>query len=164
MTLLDPHERSLRGTEQQSKLLGTPAPKAATLFESSWRDFIFAEVWTRPGLDLRSRYLVSVTSAATADTPQEILHGYIRGALAQDILSLTELREAALHFAIYGGWSRGAVIDAAISAVVAALGLREADFVPLRAARVDLATVRTDEEWDRPLAAFFRRRNRRRRR
>ena len=33
----------------------------------------------------------------------------------------------------------------------------------LRAARVDGVTVRTDEEWDRPLAAFFRRRTRRRR-
>ena len=33
----------------------------------------------------------------------------------------------------------------------------------LRAARVDAVTVRTDEEWDRPLAAFFRRRTRRRR-
>ena len=45
-----------------------------------------------------------------------------------------ELREAALHFAIYGGWSRGALIDAAITAVVEELGLAEDDFVPLRAA------------------------------
>ena len=133
MTLLDPKERTDRGIERQAALLATPAPKAATLFDSSWRDFIFAEVWTRPGLDLRSRYLISITSAATADTPPGILSGYVRGALAQKILTLTELREVSLHFAIYGGWSRGTVIDAAITAVVAELGLREADFVPLRA-------------------------------
>jgi 4-carboxymuconolactone decarboxylase len=137
MTLLDPRERSATGSKQQSELLANPAPQPGTLFESSWRDFIFAEVWTRPGLDMRSRYLVSITSAASADTSNDILRGYVRGALAQDTLTITELREAALHFAIYGGWSRGAAIDAAITAVVSDLGLVEDDFVPLRAAPWD---------------------------
>jgi 4-carboxymuconolactone decarboxylase len=133
MTLFDPKERSARGRKQQSELLATKTAQPATLFESSWRDFIFAEVWTRPGLELRARYLVSITTAASADTPREILQGYIRGALAQKVLTLIELREVALHFAIYGGWSRGAVIDAAITAVVEELRLSEADFAPLRA-------------------------------
>ena len=133
MSVLDPKERSARGSQQQSELLATNATEPATLFESSWRDFIFAEVWTRPCLELRARYLISITSAASADTPHDILRGYIRGALAQNALSLIELRETALHFAIYGGWSRGAVIDAAITAVVAELGLQEPDFAPLRA-------------------------------
>jgi 4-carboxymuconolactone decarboxylase len=137
VTLLDPEERSERGGKQQRELLATAATQPATLFESSWRDFIFAEVWTRPGLDVRSRYLISITTAASADTPREILHGYIRGALAQKALSLVELREVALHFAIYGGWSRGAVIDAAITAVVDEQGMAEPGFAPLRAAAWD---------------------------
>jgi hypothetical protein len=53
MTLLDPKARTARGIQQQTTLLAKPAPEPATLFESSWRDFIFVEVWTRPGLDLR---------------------------------------------------------------------------------------------------------------
>jgi 4-carboxymuconolactone decarboxylase len=133
MTLLNPQERTQRGIKQQATILANPVAEPRTLFESSWRDYIFAEVWTRPGLDVRSRYLVSIASAASADTPPEILQGYVRGALAQNILTLIELREVALHFAIYGGWSRGAVIDAAITAVVDELGLAEDDFVPLRA-------------------------------
>ena len=132
MTLLDPNERTQRGTQQQSDLLAQAATEPQTLFQSSWRDFVFAEVWTRPGLDLRSRYLITLSSAASADTPRDTLDGYVRGALTKDILSTRELREAALHFGVYGGWSRGAILDESISRVVAALGLAEAPIEPIR--------------------------------
>ncbi len=133
MSLLDPKERTERGVVQQSQLLAAPVPEPRTLFESSWRDYIFAEVWTRPGLELRARYLVSICSAASADTPRDILDGYVRGALANQALSLTELREAALHYAIYGGWSCGAIVDEAISRAAAQLGLPDEGFSPIRA-------------------------------
>lgn len=132
MTLLDPKERTERGIEQQSELLARPAPEPQTLFEASWRDYVFAEVWNRAGLDLRSRYLISMASASRADTPRDILDGYIRGALVQQELTLTELREAALHLAIYGGWSRGAVLDEGISRVADQLDLPPDDYQPIR--------------------------------
>ena len=135
--MLDPAERSARGAANKAKILAEAgsdsAPSAPkTVYEASWRDFIFAEVWERPGLDLRARYLISLASAARADTPSELLDGYIAGALQQQQLSLIELREAALHLAIYGGWSRGAVLDAAISRVAEKAGL-ESSFEPIRA-------------------------------
>lgn len=132
MSLLDPKVRSERGLQEQARLLATPAGEPMTLFESSWRDYIFAEVWTRPGLDLRSRYLISLAGAATADTPAEILGGYVRGALVNRELDLTELREAAAHLAIYGGWSRGATLDAAITRVARELGLAQEPYEPIR--------------------------------
>lgn len=144
MTLLDPKARTERGIAQQTQLLGVPAPEPATLFESSWRDYIFSEVWTRPGLGLRARYLISLCSAASADTPTDILDGYVRGALANGTLSLTELREAALHFAIYGGWSRGAGVDAAITRAAAELGLPVDDYAPIRAEPWDPQTRLAD--------------------
>ncbi|WP_317933246.1 carboxymuconolactone decarboxylase family protein [Halioxenophilus sp. WMMB6] len=132
MTLHNAQERQQRGLRQQEKLLGQ-APKAATtLFESSWSDYIFAEVWTRPGLDLRARYLIAASSAAANGASAEQLDGYMRGALAQEQLSLVELREAALHLAIYGGWSKGAALDEAITRVAAELGLPAEEFKPLR--------------------------------
>lgn len=135
MSLEDPLERTRRGEQQQAKLLGLKeVPKPRTLFESSWRDYLFAEVWNRPGLDLRSRYLIAIAGAANnADTSAEILEGYIRGALQQEELTIAELREAALHLAVYAGWSKGGVLDAATSRVVAELGLAEEAFPPLRA-------------------------------
>jgi len=140
VSLLDPQARSARGHEQHSRLLAAPAQAPATVFESSWRDYIFAEIWTRPGLDVRARYLISLAGAASADTPAHVLEGYVRGALANRALSLVELREAALHFAIYGGWSRGALLDEAISRVVRAMDLPEAGYAPIRAEPWDVQT------------------------
>lgn len=132
MALLDPDARIQRGSTTQADILAAAATEPVTLFESSWRDYVFAEVWSRPALDLRSRYLISIASASSFESPGDVLDGYIRGALTRKELTLEELREAALHFAIYGGWSRGAVMDRAISRVADALGL-PADFTLLRA-------------------------------
>lgn len=131
MTLLDPKERIARGLAQQTTLTGKPAPAPQTLFESSWRDYIFAEVWTRPGLDVRSRYLISIAGAAAAGSASAALDGYIRGALVNQELNLAELREAALHFAVYGGWNCGAVIDDATSRMAQELGLAQDDYPPI---------------------------------
>ncbi len=133
MTLLDPGERSQRGQEQQQKILDQEKTEPGSLLESSWRDYIFAEVWSRPGLDLRARYLISLSSAAANAAPDTQLDGYVRGALAQQLLSPTELREAALHLAIYSGWSKGTLLDESISRVLSVLDLSEPDCPPIRA-------------------------------
>lgn len=132
MSLLDPNARMARGREEQSRLTGMPAAEPQTLFESSWRDYVFAEVWTRPGLDRRSRFLISLASAASGGTPDTILDGYVRGALTLEEITLGELREAALHHAVYAGWSRGAILDAAITRVAKKLGLPAASYPPIR--------------------------------
>jgi 4-carboxymuconolactone decarboxylase len=133
VSLLDPKERTARGQKQQSELLAKPAPEPASLFETSWRDYVFAEVWTRPALDRRSRFLIAIAGAASGATPSDILDGYVRGALALKELTLAELREAALHHAVYAGWSRGTLMDRAITRAASALGLPTAPFAPIRA-------------------------------
>jgi len=132
MTLLDPAERTARGVEAQGRLLAASAPTPGTLYEAAVRDFAFAEVWTRPGLDARSRYLIALASAANeGDGPA--VEAYARGALANQALTLAELREAALHVSVYSGWTYGGVLDAAITRAADALGLPPADFAPIRA-------------------------------
>jgi 4-carboxymuconolactone decarboxylase len=136
VTLLDPAARTARGAKLQAELTGAPASAPATLLEASWRDYIYAEVWARPGLDLRSRFLISMSSAAgTGD--QSATAAYVRGALAKEEVTLSELREAALHTAVYAGWSTGGVLDKAVSQVAAELGLAPAAYPPIRAAPWD---------------------------
>ncbi len=142
MTMLDPAERSQRGAEAQRTLLAAAAPEPKTLFESSWRDFVFSEVWTRPGLDLRSRFLISIAGVYCVETPPDIAEAYIRGALSLKHVTLGEFREAALHLAIYAGWSAGAALDAAITRVAKAMGLPPAALAPLHDAPWDPATLR----------------------
>jgi 4-carboxymuconolactone decarboxylase len=133
MALLDPAQRTQRGIDRQTELTGKAAPEPATLYEASWRDFIFAEVWTRPGLDRRSRLLISIAGAGNGDAPSHILDNYIRGALTLKELTLAELREAALHHSVYSGWMKGGIVDAAITRVANELGLPPAATPPIRA-------------------------------
>lgn len=133
MTLLDPAQRSQRGLDTQKRLLGDDSPAEVTLFDQSWRDFIFAEVWSRPGLDRRSRFWIAIAGAAISNEAPAMLDGYVRGALGLGEVEVAELREAALHLAVYAGWSAGRQIDDATTRVVRALDLQDEAPQPLRA-------------------------------
>ena len=148
MTLHDPGERTRRGAERQAALLAGAVPQPATLFAESWRDFVFAEVWTRPGLDLRSRYLIAMCSAANAGD-RKAAENYVRGALTLGELTLPELREASLHTAVYSGWTYGGVLDAAITSAATELGVAPAALAPIRGKQWD------PEERHREGAASF---------
>jgi 4-carboxymuconolactone decarboxylase len=131
MSLLDPAGRSRTGLRLQAQILGGAAAEAATVFEASWRDYVFAEVWSRPGLDRRARLFIAIAGATTEVRPQ-LLEGYVRGALRLGEIGLAELREAALQLAVYAGWQRGAVLDAAVTRVAGELGLEQPAASPIR--------------------------------
>lgn len=133
MAMLDPLERSDRGRALQAEVLGQAAAEPSTPVEASVRDFVYAEVWSRPGLDRRSRYLISMSAAVMSGADDAMVDGYVSGALESGELTLAELREAALHLAVYGGWPRGLALDAAVSRAQQALGLPPAECPPIRA-------------------------------
>jgi 4-carboxymuconolactone decarboxylase len=136
MAMLDNKERSARGAALQGEVTGA-APAPATPLEESWRDFVFAEIWNRLGLDRRSRYLIALAGATIAGADPAIIAGYVRGALDGGEMTLGELREAALHLAVYGGWQRGFALDRVVTGVAAERGLPPAELPPLRGAPWD---------------------------
>jgi 4-carboxymuconolactone decarboxylase len=136
-SMLDPAERSARGDALYAEVTGKKPAAAATPYEQSWRDFIFAEVWSRPGLDRRARYLVAIAGAALSSGAGSHLELYVHGALKSGTLSPSELREAALHLSVYGGWSKGGDVDAAVTKAVKTLKLKEEPGTPIRAERWD---------------------------
>lgn len=132
-TRLDPGARAEMGTRVAAELRASLPTKPATPVQASWRDFVFAEVWTRPGLDRRARFIIAIAGAANVPGPPHILEGYIRGALSLDELTLAELREIALHVTGYAGWSQAVTLDEAISRVAHEMGMEPAPFEPIRA-------------------------------
>ncbi len=136
MTMLDPKDRSALGAQLQAELTGAPEHAAETLMQQSWRDFVYAEVWSRAGLDRRSRFLIALAGAACV-AHAHALSAYTRGALTTGAITLGELREAALHVAVYCGWSAGSLFDAEVSKVADDLGLPPADAPPICAALWD---------------------------
>ena len=133
----DPAERSRTGAAKYQEALGVAAPEPRTLLQSSWRDYIFAEVWTRPGLDRRSRFMISMAGAAMSAGSTGPLDTYIRGALSVGDFTLPELREAALQIGVYGGWSRAIAFDEAVDRAAKSLGLAGCTFEPIRGAPWD---------------------------
>jgi 4-carboxymuconolactone decarboxylase len=112
--LHDPATRTALGLQLQADYTASPPRDAVTLMQQSWRDFVYAEIWSRPALDLRARFLISLAGAANIGHAHAI-NAYARGALATGSLTLGELREAALHVAVYCGWSAGSLMDAQVS-------------------------------------------------
>ncbi|GIW40347.1 MAG: hypothetical protein KatS3mg076_0924 [Candidatus Binatia bacterium] len=82
---------------------------------------LFGDVWSRPGLALRDRSLVTVAALVVLGREQE-LRLHLRGALRVGVTQ-EEIREVILHLAHYGGWP------------VAAMATRVAEEVFREAAR-----------------------------
>jgi len=132
MTQTDPEIRAGNGNRIAGEI-GLPLPAiSATPVQAALRDFVCSEVWSRPGLDRRARFIISIVGSADAHGPDWILEGYIRGALEHGELSLTELREIALHMTGYTGISQAVRLDEAVTRVAEAMHLPPVAIRPLR--------------------------------
>ncbi len=70
-------------------------------------------VWLRPGLGVRERRLVTVVCVAAAvDVPQ--VEAQVYGALRSGDLTIEQLNEATLHFAVYCGWPRASQLEGCV--------------------------------------------------
>lgn len=81
------------------------ATAAATELTADWQDFItrvaWGDVWSRPGLDRRSRS-VAVLSSLIAHGHHEELAMHLRAAIRNG-LTIDEIHEVILQSAIYSG-------------------------------------------------------------
>ncbi len=88
----------------------------ASEFTQPLQDFVnehaWGGVWTREGLDRKTRSLITLSALTALKCPQE-LKGHVRGALNNGC-SVEEIRETLLHCAVYAG------VPAAIDAFRAA--------------------------------------------
>jgi 4-carboxymuconolactone decarboxylase len=107
MTPGDPtHER---GMEVRREVLGDEHVDAAiqrtTGFTADFQDLItryaWGEIWTRPGLDRRTRSCITLTALVALGRLEE-LELHVRAALRNG-LSEEEIKEVLLHAAIYCG-------------------------------------------------------------
>lgn len=68
-------------------------------------EFCWGTVWTRPGLDLRSRSILNLGMLAASNRPDQ-LAGHIKGAITNG-LTKDEIRECLLQVAVYCGMPAG---------------------------------------------------------
>ncbi len=103
-------ERRQRGAELLDTMLG---PVQAEQMRQAWRDvcpefesyvieFVAGEVWSRPGLDRRTRSLITIAALAALGRPLgleiNLRMALKNGATPQEVL------ETLLHMAVYAGF------------------------------------------------------------
>ncbi len=76
-------------------------------------NFVFGEMWLRPGLGMKERRLVTVACVAFQDAPYPIM-SHVYAALKSRDVSFDEMDELALHFAAYYGWAKASHLNYAI--------------------------------------------------
>ncbi|KDE98420.1 carboxymuconolactone decarboxylase [Mycolicibacterium aromaticivorans JS19b1 = JCM 16368] len=76
-------------------------------------NFVFGEMWLRPGLGMKERRLITVACVAFQDAVVPIL-SHVYAALKSRDLSFAEMDELALHFAAYYGWPKASHLNQAI--------------------------------------------------
>jgi len=85
-------------------------PSGLTPAEEARLEHRFGQVWSRPGISRRERRLVTLSCAAFAVTAQPLIdHTY--AALKSGDLSIEELLEVVLHFAVYCGWPKASNLE-----------------------------------------------------
>ncbi|MDQ6918695.1 MAG: 4-carboxymuconolactone decarboxylase [Candidatus Dormibacteraeota bacterium] len=102
-------EQTAKGMRIRRRVLGDAhvdrAVASANPFTEDFQDLLtryaWGEVWTRPGLDLRTRSCITVAMLVALNRPDELaLH--IRGAINNGV-TRDELREVLLQSAVYCG-------------------------------------------------------------
>ncbi|GBE65529.1 hypothetical protein MFM001_19910 [Mycobacterium sp. MFM001] len=108
-------QRSEQGRRQFTEVMTFPPPDDSSATATGLVDFVFGDVWSRPGLSRRDRRFITLPCVAAADA-QEPLDQHVYAALNSGDLSITEMRETVLHFAVYAGWPKASRFNMAVDA------------------------------------------------
>jgi 4-carboxymuconolactone decarboxylase len=120
-------ERWDRGAAMFETVTGfTAPPKGADYIADVVVDQIFSEIWTRPGLTIKERRWIAITCACFAGAPVA-MDVHLSSALRTGDITIEELREFVVQFAVYAGHPNGTAARAAVDAAWAKVQAEQAD-------------------------------------
>jgi 4-carboxymuconolactone decarboxylase len=91
----------------------TDPPETATTLDAVEREQLFGGIWNRPGLSIRERRFVTLVCVAWAvDLPAMDAHIY--AALKSGDLTIEQMNEFTLHFAVYCGWPKASHVETTV--------------------------------------------------
>jgi 4-carboxymuconolactone decarboxylase len=117
--MLDPKSRRKRGLAVYKKMGWGTNPSLHDIDPELWRlttDFVFGEVWARPGLSLRERELVCLAVLITLGTEGIDLHLRHAGELG---ITEDQIKEVIFQSMYYAGQPRGLFAMKRLKAVMA---------------------------------------------
>ncbi|MFJ6852391.1 NAD(P)-binding domain-containing protein [Streptomyces sp. NPDC091271] len=114
-----------RGLELMDQVYGPgfsdamPKSPVGDPFMDATVNYLFGEVWSRPALSVRDRRLL-VLGATAALGRSDLIRIQTEGALINGELDAGQLREAALHLALYVGWGNATAVRSGFEEAIAA--------------------------------------------
>ena len=79
-------------------------------------DHVFGDIWTRPGLTRKERRWIALSCAAAAGAPVA-MEAHVGAALRTGDITIEEMREFVLQFAVYQGFPKATALRATVEAV-----------------------------------------------
>jgi 4-carboxymuconolactone decarboxylase len=111
-------DRWERGAEVFTEVTGMRAPNRGDDYVADVViDQVFAEIWTRPGLTRKERRWIAITCACMTGAPLAT-ETHLGAALRTGDITLEELQEFVVHFAVYAGHPKATAARAALDAAV----------------------------------------------
>jgi 4-carboxymuconolactone decarboxylase len=106
------------GLEKMNEVYGWEMPNIeGDPFFDLTVDHLFGSIWTRPGLSMRDKRIMTLT-VVTAVGNSDLAEIQANAALANGELSETELKEMAIFLTHYLGFPLGSKLDGVVSSVI----------------------------------------------
>ncbi len=100
-------------SEVYREVMTLEPPQSQTPEEQVRHDYLFGEIWTRPGLGRRERRWVTLVCVGF-DTDQQAMDDQVYAALNGGDITLNEMLEFILHFAVYCGWPKASRMEGVV--------------------------------------------------
>ena len=111
-------ERWTRGAEEFAAVTGMAAPNRGDDYMADVViDQVFAEIWTRPGLTRKERRWIAISCACMSGAPFA-METHIGAALRTGDISLEEMHEFVVQFAVYAGHPKATAVRTALDTAV----------------------------------------------
>ena len=94
-------------------VMGAEPARAGTPLDAAQREYLFGSIWSRPGLSVRDRRFVTLACLSGVVAVPE-MEAHIYAALQSADLTIEQLNEFTLHFAVYCGWPKASQLEVSV--------------------------------------------------
>lgn len=112
-----PEQRRARGLARMSEVYGWEFQDGPGDFFALTADHLFAEIWSRPGLDVAQRRLLLIGMLA-GQGRHDVLGIQLEAALGSGELDAEALREIVVFLCHYAGWPVGATMNTQVEEIL----------------------------------------------
>jgi len=107
-----------KGLEKMKEVYGWEMPDLPGDYFALTVDHLFADIWSRPGLSMRDKRLITLSVVTALGLP-DLAEIQVGAALGNGELSAAELREMAIFITHYVGFPLGSTFNNVVEKVIA---------------------------------------------